>query len=156
MKTYETPSSISSYAYCERLGALDKLYSFGGSKSVATVIGNLEHAAFQEYYKMFNLDCRNIKSGILDNEEKHQIRSDKVIEYVSEFFPNLYPSYYQHILDEIPSIRYRLDLHYKQKIEEIKNNEKMEEKKQIRFSDNIDELNQETDTLLEEIDKWQT
>tara|TARA_B100000686_G_scaffold6489_1_gene6416 strand:- start:637 stop:1515 length:879 start_codon:yes stop_codon:yes gene_type:complete len=120
IKTYETPSSISSYAYCSRLGGLDKLYSFGGSKSVATVIGNLEHAAFQEYYKMFNLDCKNIQSENFYNEEQHQIRTDKVIEYVSEFFPNLYPSYYQHILDEIPSVRYRLDLHYKQKIEEIK------------------------------------
>ena len=29
-------------------------------------------------------------------------------------------------------------------------------KKQLEFSEKIDELNQETDTLLEEIDKWQT
>ena len=38
---------------------------------------------------------------------------------------------------------------------EIKDKEKLEEKKQTEFSDKIDELNQETDTLLEEIDKWQ-
>ena len=42
------------------------------------------------------------------------------------------------------------------KLEEIKNREKLEERKQIEFSEKIDELNQETDTLLEEIDKWQT
>ena len=41
------------------------------------------------------------------------------------------------------------------KLEEIKNKEKLEQKKQIEFSEKIDELNQETDTLLEEIDKWQ-
>ena len=29
-------------------------------------------------------------------------------------------------------------------------------KKQIEFAEKIDELNQETDTLLSEIDKWQT
>ena len=29
-------------------------------------------------------------------------------------------------------------------------------KKQMEFSNKIDELNQETDTLLDEIDKWQT
>ena len=29
-------------------------------------------------------------------------------------------------------------------------------KKQIEFSEKIDELNQETDTLISEIDKWQT
>ena len=31
----------------------------------------------------------------------------------------------------------------------------VEQKKEIDFSEKIDELNQETDTLLEEIDKWQ-
>ena len=41
------------------------------------------------------------------------------------------------------------------KLEEMKNREKLEERKQIEFSEKIDELNQETDTLLEEIDKWQ-
>ena len=41
------------------------------------------------------------------------------------------------------------------KLEEIKNKEKLEERKQIEFSEKIDELNQETDTLLEEIDKWE-
>ena len=41
------------------------------------------------------------------------------------------------------------------KLEEIQNKEKLEKKKQIEFSEKIDELNQETDTLLEEIDKWQ-
>ena len=42
------------------------------------------------------------------------------------------------------------------KLVEIKDNQKLEERKQIEFSEKIDELNQETDTLLEEIDKWQT
>ena len=36
------------------------------------------------------------------------------------------------------------------------NKQKMNEhNKEIEFSEKIDELNQETDTLLEEIDKWQ-
>ncbi len=38
---------------------------------------------------------------------------------------------------------------------QMKNKEKIDQKKQIEFSEKIDELNQETDTLLEEIDKWQ-
>ena len=33
--------------------------------------------------------------------------------------------------------------------------EELKKKKQIEFSEKIDELNQETDTLLGEIDKWQ-
>ena len=43
-----------------------------------------------------------------------------------------------------------------EKLDELQNKEKVEQKKQIEFSEKIDELNQETDTLLSEIDKWQT
>ena len=42
------------------------------------------------------------------------------------------------------------------KLDEFQSQEKIEKKKQLEFSEKIDELNQETDTLLEEIDKWQT
>jgi len=42
------------------------------------------------------------------------------------------------------------------KLEEMQNRQKFEDIKQIEFSEKIDELNQETDTLLEEMDKWQT
>jgi chromosome segregation ATPase len=43
----------------------------------------------------------------------------------------------------------------KQKLEDIRKQKANEQKKEIEFSEKIDELNQETDTLLEEIDKWQ-
>jgi len=42
-----------------------------------------------------------------------------------------------------------------QKLEEINNQKNVEQKKETEFSEKIDELNQETVTLLEEIDKWQ-
>ena len=42
------------------------------------------------------------------------------------------------------------------KLDEFKNREKVEKKKQLKFSEKIDELNQETDILLDEMDKWQT
>ena len=38
----------------------------------------------------------------------------------------------------------------------LKIRKKQKKEKQIEFSEKIDELNQETDTLIEEIDKWQT
>ena len=41
-------------------------------------------------------------------------------------------------------------------LEELQNREKIEEKKRLEFSEKIDELNQETNTLMDEIDKWQT
>ena len=42
-----------------------------------------------------------------------------------------------------------------QKLEEINHQKVDEKKKESKISEKIDELNQETDTLLEEIDKWQ-
>ena len=42
------------------------------------------------------------------------------------------------------------------KLEDLQNKEKIEEKKRLEFSEKIDELNQETNTLMDEIDKWQT
>ena len=41
------------------------------------------------------------------------------------------------------------------KLEELQNKEKIE-KKRLEFSEKIDELNQETNNLMDEIDKWQT
>ena len=38
----------------------------------------------------------------------------------------------------------------------LKIRKNLKKKKQMEFSEKIDELNQETDTLIEEIDKWQT
>jgi len=43
----------------------------------------------------------------------------------------------------------------KLKIDEFNQNKETESKKELEFTDKIDELNQETDSLLEEIDKWQ-
>ena len=43
----------------------------------------------------------------------------------------------------------------KSKIDDLNNQKEVEVKKELEFSDKIDELNQETDSLLEEIDKWQ-
>ena len=42
------------------------------------------------------------------------------------------------------------------KLDALQDKGKNEQKKQIEFSEKIDELNQETDTLLDEIEKWQT
>ena len=41
------------------------------------------------------------------------------------------------------------------KLDEFQNKENIEKKKQVEFSEKIDELNQETDNLLDDIDKWQ-
>ena len=55
---------------------------------------------------------------------------------------------YKSLLDDYNNLSKKLD--------EFQNFEKIEQKKQMEFSEKIDELNQETDTLIDEIDKWQT
>ena len=40
------------------------------------------------------------------------------------------------------------------KLDEMQNREKIEQKIQLEFSEKIDELNQETDSLMDEIEKW--
>ncbi len=47
------------------------------------------------------------------------------------------------------------NLRLKSKCDHLTNINEDEKKKEINFSEKIDELNQETDSLLEEIDKWQ-
>ena len=47
------------------------------------------------------------------------------------------------------------NLKLRSQINELKKDYETSKRKQIEFSEKIDELNQETDNLLEEIDKWQ-
>ena len=87
-----------------------------------------------------NLDLTNpkLQNNIVNlSKQKNQLEIEK----------NELEIKYQELLEEHGSLS--------KKLEEIKNNEKLEERKQIEFSEKIDELNQETDTLLEEIDKWE-
>ena len=48
------------------------------------------------------------------------------------------------------------NLKLKKAFEEFKSKDESENIRDQRFSEKIDELNQETNTLMDEIDKWQT
>ena len=89
--------------------------------------------------KNLNLENPNIKKNILNlNSQKNQLEIEKRELEVK----------YKNLLDDYNELSKKLD--------EFQNQEKIEKKKQIEFSEKIDELNQETDTLLDEINKWQT
>ena len=89
--------------------------------------------------KNLNLENPNIKKNILNlNSQKNQLEIEKQELEVK----------YKNLLNDYNKLSKKLD--------EFQNQEKIERKKQIEFSEKIDELNQETDTLLVEIDKWQT
>ena len=88
--------------------------------------------------KNLNLENPNIKKNILNlNSQKNQLEIEKQELEVK----------YKNLLDDYNELSKNLD--------KFQNQEKIERKKQIEFSEKIDELNQETDTLLDEIDKWQ-
>ena len=86
-----------------------------------------------------NLDNPDVKKNIetLTNQ-KNQLKIEK----------QEIEKKYKTLLDEHDNLALKL--------REFENKEKMEEKKRLEFSEKIDELNQETNTLMDEIDKWQT
>ena len=89
--------------------------------------------------KNLNLKKLDVKKDI-DNlsEQKNQLEIEK--QELEEKYKSL--------MDDYNNLSKKLD--------EFQIQEKIEKKKQMEFSEKIDELNQETDTLLNEIDKWQT
>ena len=88
--------------------------------------------------RSLNLKNPEIKKNIDNlNTQKNQLEIEK--QQLEEK--------YKRLLDDYDNLS--------QKLVDFKNQEKIEKKKQIEFSEKIDELNQETDTLLDEIDKWQ-
>ena len=89
--------------------------------------------------KNLNLKDPSIKKNIENlNSQKNQLEIEK--QELEEKYKSL--------VDDYNNLSKKLD--------EFQNQDKFEKKKQIEFSEKIDELNQETDTLLDEIDKWQT
>tara|TARA_B000000609_G_scaffold129278_1_gene103533 strand:- start:152 stop:475 length:324 start_codon:yes stop_codon:yes gene_type:complete len=88
--------------------------------------------------RSLNLKNPEIKKNIDNlNTQKNQLQIEK--QQLEEK--------YKRLLDDYDNLS--------QKLVDFQNQEKIEKKKQIEFSEKIDELNQETDTLLDEIDKWQ-
>jgi len=89
--------------------------------------------------KNLNLENPDIKKNIeILGEQKNQLEIEKTeIE-----------KKYKTLVDEHENLT--------RKLKDFQNKEKIEEKKRLEFSEKIDELNQETNTLMDEIDKWQT
>ena len=89
--------------------------------------------------KKLNLQNPDIKKDIESlNTQKNQLEIEKQELEVK----------YKSLTDDYNNLSKKLD--------DFQNQEKIEKKKQIEFSEKIDELNQETNTLMDEIDKWQT
>ena len=86
-----------------------------------------------------NLENQSLKKGLENlNNQKNQLEIEKAD----------LENKYKVLLDDHANLT--------KKLEEIQSKELTDERKQIEFSEKIDELNQETDNLMDEIDKWQT
>ena len=89
--------------------------------------------------KNLNLENPDIKKNIqVLGGQKNQLEIEK----------NEIEKKYKTLVDEHDNLT--------KKLEDLQNKEKIEEKKRLEFSEKIDELNQETNNLMDEIDKWQT
>ena len=82
-------------------------------------------------------DNKDIDEIIILKDQKNQLEIEK----------NQITKSIQHLEEE--------NLKLKSQLKELKINYEISKKKENHFTEKIDELNQETDSLLEEIDKWQ-
>ncbi|PDH20875.1 MAG: 5-formyltetrahydrofolate cyclo-ligase [Pelagibacterales bacterium MED-G42] len=104
--------------------------------------------SINEKEKKLNIALEELKNLDLDNPDfKNNLEELNLQKNQLEIEKSDLENKYKALLDDHASLS--------KKLEEFKDKEKLEQRKQIEFSEKIDELNQETDTLLEEIDKWQ-
>ena len=104
--------------------------------------------SINEKEKKLNLALEELKNLDLTNPDlKNNIQNLNFQKNQLEIEKNELEKKYKELADQNEILSKRLD--------EFRSKENAEERKQIEFSEKIDGLNQETDTLLEEIDKWQ-
>ena len=102
-----------------------------------------------EKEKKLNLALTKLKNLKLENPDVK--KNIEILDYQKnqlEIEKSEIEKKYQTLFDEHNNLT--------RKLKEFQNKEKIEEKKRLEFSEKIDELNQETNTLMNEIDKWQT
>ena len=105
--------------------------------------------SLDEKEKKLSLALEKLKSFKISNQQENSLVADleskkNQLEIEKEELKNKY--------ELLKSEHEQLNLRFS----EFEKNNFNEKTKQKEFTEKIDELNQETDTLLEEIDKWQT
>ena len=93
--------------------------------------------ALQKLRQINIQDNKNIDEVAILRGQKNQLEIEK-----------------DHIIKSLQSLEEE-NLKLKSQLNELKKNYEISKRKENQFNEKIDELNQETDNLLEEIDKWQ-
>ena len=101
-----------------------------------------EKKLYELLNKLNNFDVSQIR-----NKEELEIETLKDHKNQLEIEKNNLEEKYQVLVEELEAAQ--------KKIEVLENNKKKDKEKQIEFDEKIDELNQETEYLIDEIDKWQ-
>ena len=106
--------------------------------------------SFQEkekkLYKLLN-KLNNFDVSLIQNKEQLEIESLKHHKNQLEIEKNNLEKKYQTLANALEKAN--------RKITDLEINKKKDQQKQNEFNQKIDELNQETEYLIEEIDKWQ-
>ena len=106
--------------------------------------------SFQEkekkLYELLN-KLNNFDVSQIQNKDKLEIENLKDHKNQLEIEKNNLEEKYQTLTQELEIAR--------KKILELEDNKKKDKEKENDFNQKIDELNQETEYLIEEIDKWQ-
>ncbi len=101
----------------------------------------------KKLYELLN-KLNNFDASQIDKKGQLEINDLKIHKNQLEIEKNILDEKYQSLVIELERAQ--------KKIEELENSKKKDHQKQIDFNQKIDELNQETEYLIGEIDKWQT
>ena len=106
--------------------------------------------SFQEKEKkLYELLNKLNNFNVSQNQNKDQLEIESLKEHKNqlEIEKNNLDEKYQVLVQELENAQ--------KKIKDLENSKKKDQQKQVEFNQKIDELNQETEYLIEEIDKWQ-
>ena len=93
--------------------------------------------ALQKLRQINIQDNKNIDEVAILRGQKNQLEIEK-----------------DHIIKSLQSLEEE-NLKLKSQLNELKKNDEISKRKENQFNEKIDELNQETDSLIDELDKWQ-
>ena len=116
------------------------------------IIKNIKISNFRSYYGLTNIDFK------INSEKNITLISGKNGFGKTSFLTALIWGFYGKLMGKVEDKYKTLSIEHEnlqQKLNELNSKKLSEKRKEVEFKEKIDELNQETDSLLEEIDKWQ-
>lgn len=120
LRTYQTPTGIASYKYCERLGYINNIFPFsGGKKTQNTVIGLFEHDILAKFADITKIDWNN-SDGITEHElDLNNDRIATVSEFAITISRQNHPEFLDVLKNDLDSLKIRLSLLNKRRVLQV-------------------------------------